>query len=136
LIVGILNFLKGNRGRHATCRGHHWHMQMSGWRCCGCTDTYPSGDRPEDVGRCRLNDNGGVPDTLAGRQPVPEEDLQWLAELTGPGNNTTVLPGTGKRHLADDARRGVFKGTAKVVVPVNQSGNPAPFRARHRAAGP
>lgn len=96
--------LFGSRGRHGSCSGCHWHLVTSGWqgwRCCGCLQTSPRRDRPTDIGKCRLNLSTPAPPSLAG-QPLHRNDaptMAWLAELTGPGDNTAELPGTGPRRL-------------------------------------
>lgn len=64
-----------NRGRHASCSGHYFHVTMSGWQCCGCGDKVSSRrSDPVSTGECRRG--RGCPGS-AGR------DGEHAAELLG-----------------------------------------------------
>jgi hypothetical protein len=129
----MFGFLGGRRGGGVACQGHHWHMASSGWRCCGCPDTYPVGDRPDSaVVECRLGN-------AAGRHHLAVEDpdsAAWLDELMSPEERTGELPGLGRRKLTAGAGRLVR--AAAVVRGVGAVAGQRPglgHLPRHRAGG-
>lgn len=102
--MGFFRRFALNRGRHIECPGHHWHMaSMTGWRCCGCSDTYPPGDKPDSAPGvvCRLG-------SQSGRHHLEQEDPEsaaWLAELFRADQDTGELPGLGRRRLVQGGHR-------------------------------
>lgn len=70
-----------NRGRHASCSGHHFHMVMTGWRCCGCQYKVSSRKAlPPSTGECR-RDDAIVAATKAARHELVLEQLGYRAPL-------------------------------------------------------
>lgn len=113
--MSILDFLLRNRGKHATCAGCHWHVVVSGWRCCGCKRSASSRTaRPANTGDCRLDQNSTPPPAIAGQQHrnrVTDDDtLRWLSDLTEPADEPGGLPGPrrrlARRHHINQSRTG------------------------------
>lgn len=101
--MSILDFLLRNRGAHAACSGCHWHVVVSGWRCCACKQTASARTaRPADTGACRLDVNTAPPASIAGEQPrnrVTDDDtVRWISGLTAPDDDAAT--GSGRRKLA------------------------------------
>lgn len=113
----VREWLAGNRGRHTTCQGHHWHARVAGWRCCGCSKTAPAGDRPAqpDGVVCRLP----VQDGSVRAKPA---DLSWLNNLNGEDRPSAVVRAAAKAPWLNQLGR---EDTTTIAVPE---------WARHRAA--
>ncbi len=70
-----------NRGRHASCAGHHYHVVMTGWRCCVCRDKISAKKaEPASTGECRRPD-AITAATKAARRELVLEQLGYRTAL-------------------------------------------------------
>jgi hypothetical protein len=78
----MLNRIWGfNRGRHASCSGHHYHVLMTGWRCCGCKHKVSSKKaEPTSTAACRRPD-AIVAATKSARRDLVLEELGYRTAL-------------------------------------------------------
>ncbi len=77
----LKRFFGLNRGRHASCAGHHYHVVTTGWRCCGCRDKVSSRkSEPTSTGEFRRPD-AIVAATKAAQRELVLEQLGYRTAL-------------------------------------------------------
>lgn len=77
----MFSIFRFNRGRHASCSGHHYHVLLTGWRCCACKHKVSSkGAEPVSTAECRRPD-AIVAASKAARRDLVLEQLGYRTSL-------------------------------------------------------